>query len=203
MTPRGFSDADRENIRVTLLDVAGAHFARFGYRRANVARIAEESGLGVSAATIRADMAALEDAGLITQPHTSAGRTPTVLGYSHYARKFIPPKQLPDAQRRFLEQRLQGVHGDSLLQQIANGKQDAMADLCRLVYDDLRNVARGLMRGERASHTLQPTALVNEALLRLLDAKLLNESGNRTIFFGAAARAMRQVLVDYARARAL
>jgi RNA polymerase sigma-70 factor, ECF subfamily len=89
----------------------------------------------------------------------------------------------------------------ALLQQIANGKQDAMAVLCRLVYDDLRNVARGLMRGERASHTLQPTALVNEALLRLFDAKLLNESGNRTIFFGAAARAMRQVLVDYARNR--
>jgi RNA polymerase sigma-70 factor (ECF subfamily) len=69
------------------------------------------------------------------------------------------------------------------------------------VHDELRRAAAALMRRERPDHTLQPTALVNEAYLRLVDGTRV-EWQNRAHFFGIAARAMRQILVDHARARA-
>ena len=73
-------------------------------------------------------------------------------------------------------------------------------ELVALVYDELRLVAQQQLRHERASHTLQPTALVNEAYLRLFDTHAVGWE-SRAHFFGVAARAMRQVLVDYARKR--
>jgi len=73
--------------------------------------------------------------------------------------------------------------------------------LFELLYDELRAVARGLLATERAEHTLQPTALVHEAWLRLGDPDQIDWDG-RAHFFGTAARAMRQVLVDHARRRA-
>ena len=72
-------------------------------------------------------------------------------------------------------------------------------ELVALVYDELRLIAQRQLRHERPGHTLQPTALVNEAYLRLFDPAQNWES--RAHFFGVAARAMRQVLVDYARKR--
>ena len=72
--------------------------------------------------------------------------------------------------------------------------------LVELVYDELREIARRQLRNERPGHTLQPTALVNEAYLRLFDADT-NGWESRAHFFGVAARAMRQVLVDHARKR--
>jgi len=72
--------------------------------------------------------------------------------------------------------------------------------LVALVYDELREIAQRQLRGERPDHTLQPTALVNEAYLRLFDTAA-NGWESRAHFFGVAARAMRQVLVDYARKR--
>jgi heat-inducible transcriptional repressor len=80
--------------------------------------------LRVSSATVRNDFCALEDAGYLQQPHTSAGRIPTAFGFGWYARKFIPPRQLPAPQKRLLTERLRGVHGDSLLQQIASVAAD-------------------------------------------------------------------------------
>jgi len=77
----------------------------------------------------------------------------------------------------------------------------AAARLFEVVYEELRVVAGGLLRGERAGHTLRPTALVHEAYLRLVDVTGLSPE-NRAHFFGIAARAMRQVLVDHARRRA-
>ena len=68
-------------------------------------------------------------------------------------------------------------------------------------YDELRRLAGGMMRRERGDHTLQATALVNEAALRMLGQNALATSGNRAYFFGAMATAMRRVLVDHARAR--
>ncbi len=68
------------------------------------------------------------------------------------------------------------------------------------VFGELRRVAAGLMRGERVDHTLQPTALVNEAYLRLVDVDSLDWQG-RAHFFGIAARAMRQILIEHARRR--
>ena len=82
------------------------------------------------------------------------------------------------------------------------GDATARARLVTLVYDELRPLAGGLMGRERAGHTLQPTALVHEALLRLFDREVLHTLENRAHFLNAAAQAMRRILVDHARARA-
>ncbi len=86
-----------------------------------------------------------------------------------------------------------------LLCAISDGDQQAVASLLPLVYDELRAAAQRLLNQERANHTLQPTALVHEAYLRLVDQ---SEQGweSRGHFFGVAAKAMRRVLVDHARA---
>ncbi len=86
---------------------------------------------------------------------------------------------------------------------VAWGEGDAAASeqLMPLVYDELRHLARGYLRRERADHTLQPTALVHEAYLRLVDTAQVNWQ-SRVHFYGIAARLMRRVLVDHARAHA-
>ncbi len=90
----------------------------------------------------------------------------------------------------------------TVLADIRSGSADAKNRLVELVYEELRRLAYQVMRTERAGHTLQPTALVHEALLRLLDGETLVHAPNRAYFFAAAAHAMRQVLVDHARKRA-
>jgi RNA polymerase sigma factor (TIGR02999 family) len=90
----------------------------------------------------------------------------------------------------------------TLLDAIRAGDADARGNLVELVYVELRRLAGGLMRRERPGHTLQPTALVHEALLRLLRPDALGGAHNRAQFLAAAARAMRRVLVDHARLRA-
>jgi len=87
-----------------------------------------------------------------------------------------------------------------LLQAWSDGDETALARLLPLVEADLRRLARACMRHERNGHTLQPTALVNEAFLRLAGARRL-EWQDRAHFMGIAARLMRRVLVDHARAR--
>ena len=86
---------------------------------------------------------------------------------------------------------------------VAWGEGDAAASeqLMPLVYDELRHMARGYLRRERGDHTLQPTALVHEAYLRLVDSTQVNWQ-SRVHFYGVAARLMRRVLVDHARAHA-
>jgi RNA polymerase sigma-70 factor (ECF subfamily) len=81
-----------------------------------------------------------------------------------------------------------------------NGDPSALERLTPLVYAELRRLARSCMRQERPGHTLQPTALVHEAYLRLVDQSA-PEWQNRSHFFGVAAQIMRQVLVDQARHR--
>jgi len=78
------------------------------------------------------------------------------------------------------------------------GDRAALEKLIPLVYGDLRRRAEGYLRKERAGHTLQPTALVNEAYLKLVDQTRVKWQ-NRAHFLGVASRAMREVLVDYAR----
>ena len=80
------------------------------------------------------------------------------------------------------------------------GDAQAQAELVALIYDDLRNMARGYLSNEREGHTLQPTALVNEAYLRLLGCDRMHWEG-RSHFMAMAAITMRRVLVDHARAR--
>ncbi len=87
-----------------------------------------------------------------------------------------------------------------LLQDWSGGDADAPARLMPLVYEELRRLARDYLRRERAGHTLQPTALIHEAYLRMVDQTCVSWQ-NRAHFFGSAARAMRRILVDHARAQ--
>jgi RNA polymerase sigma-70 factor (ECF subfamily) len=87
-----------------------------------------------------------------------------------------------------------------LLRRWNRGERDALGELFPLVYADLRRMARGALRRERSDHTLQPTALVHEAFLRLVPQQA-KDWQNREQFFAVCAGLMRQVLVDHARRR--
>ena len=88
-----------------------------------------------------------------------------------------------------------------LLLHWSTGDEVARDDLLPLVYDELRRIARSYLQQERANHTLQPTALVHEAYLRLIDQRRVSWR-NRAQFVGLAAIMMRRVLVNHARDRA-
>ncbi len=81
-----------------------------------------------------------------------------------------------------------------------NGDQGALEQLIPLVHEELRRVARRHMAHERAGHTLQATALVNEAYVRLIDIRQVNWQ-DRAHFFAMSSRLMRRVLVDFARSK--
>jgi RNA polymerase sigma factor (TIGR02999 family) len=87
-----------------------------------------------------------------------------------------------------------------LLLDWSKGNKAALDQLMPLVYDELRRLAHHYLRRERAGHTLQTTALVNEAYLRLIDQRCVQWQ-NRAHFFGVASQLMRRILVDHARAR--
>lgn len=87
-----------------------------------------------------------------------------------------------------------------LLKQWRAGNREALEALLPLVYDELRRLARRHMQAERADHTLQHTALVHEAFLRLVESDVA--WNDRAHFFAVAARAMRHILIDHARAKA-
>lgn len=86
-----------------------------------------------------------------------------------------------------------------LLEKWSNGDRAALDELMPLVYGELRRLAGGYLRRERVNHTLQPTALVNEAYLLLVDQNQAKWQ-NRAQFIGVAAQMMRRILVDHARA---
>jgi RNA polymerase sigma-70 factor, ECF subfamily len=85
-----------------------------------------------------------------------------------------------------------------LLRAWGDGDRDALDRLTPVVYDELRRLARRYMRGERPGHSLQTTALVNEAYMRLVDYKSMKWQ-NRAHFFAVSAQLMRRILVDHAR----
>lgn len=82
----------------------------------------------------------------------------------------------------------------------SNGDQSALAEIAPVVYRELRQMADRFLRHEAAGHTLQPTALVHEAWLRLADQTRVNWQ-NRSQFFGIAAQMMRRILVDHAKTK--
>jgi RNA polymerase sigma factor (TIGR02999 family) len=84
-----------------------------------------------------------------------------------------------------------------LLKEWSQGHEEALDLLIPTVYEELRRLARSYMRKERPGHTLQPTALVNEAFIHLVGQRVSWQ--NRAHFFGIAAQCMRRLLVDYAR----
>ena len=88
----------------------------------------------------------------------------------------------------------------ALLRAWSDGDQRALAQLTPIVYDELRRLARRYLRRERAGHSLQTTALVNEAYVRLVDYKRMHWQ-NRAHFLAVSAQAMRRILVDHARRR--
>jgi RNA polymerase sigma factor (TIGR02999 family) len=85
-----------------------------------------------------------------------------------------------------------------LLEEWSSGNQTALDRLYPLVYDELRRLARHYMRREKHGHTLQTTALINEAYVRLVDQKDVHWA-NRSHFFAISARIMRRILIDHAR----
>jgi RNA polymerase sigma factor (TIGR02999 family) len=94
------------------------------------------------------------------------------------------------------EQRTDNV--TQLLIEVSKGDREAVDLLLPVIYDELRKLAANYLRRERPDHTLQPTALVHEAYLRLVDQTRANWQ-NRAHFFGVAAQIMRRLLVDHAR----
>jgi RNA polymerase sigma-70 factor, ECF subfamily len=87
-----------------------------------------------------------------------------------------------------------------LLQEWSRGDASALEKIIPLVFEDLRDIAARMFRRECDGHTLQPTALVNEVYLRLMDQRKVHWA-NREQFFGVAALLMRRILVDYAKGR--
>src|SRR5512142_1348528 len=87
-----------------------------------------------------------------------------------------------------------------LLRNFAHGDRTALDQVIPLVYSELRRIADGYLRHERPGHTLQPTALVHEAYVRMLDQHQ-QDYCNRAHFLAVAAQVMRQILVDHARGR--
>jgi RNA polymerase sigma factor (TIGR02999 family) len=85
-----------------------------------------------------------------------------------------------------------------LLVELSHGDRDKVDLLLPMIYEELRRLAASYLRRERPDHTLQPTALVHEAYLRLIDQTRVNWQ-NRAHFFGVAAQIMRRLLVDHAR----
>lgn len=88
----------------------------------------------------------------------------------------------------------------TLLLDWSHGDKSALERLTPLVYDELRRLSKRYLRKERSEHTLQSTALANEAFMRLIDQSQVQWQ-NRAHFFGVAAQMIRRILVDYARAR--
>ena len=88
----------------------------------------------------------------------------------------------------------------ALLLAWGDGDESALARLIPIVHDELHRIARACMAGEKGDHTLQTTALVNEAYVRLIDAQGINWQ-NRAHFLAMSARLMRRILVDFARSK--
>jgi transcriptional regulator of heat shock response len=145
--------------------------------------IAEHHGLGISPATIRNEMAVLEDEGLITQPHTSAGRIPTDLGYRVFVDKLATVKQLSTAERRAIETFLEGSNDlDELLKRSAKILADITKQVAVVTYPILgesreklaiSGTAHLARSGEDLGFALSPILEALEEQVILL--RLLNE----------------------------
>jgi RNA polymerase sigma-70 factor, ECF subfamily len=91
------------------------------------------------------------------------------------------------------------THGvTNLLIELSNGKRNVLDELLPIIYDELKRIAANYLRRERSDHTLQPTALVNEAYMKMIDITQVSWQ-NKAHFIGVAANQMRRILVDHAR----
>ena len=143
-------------------------------------------------------------------PFASPPRLTPLVGVVHEIARKLPPKSDKTGLEFPGTDKLQGrvaVRGPvtsqsgeitELLKQLTAGNREAESKLVPLVYEQLRRLAASYMRRERPDHTLQPTALVHEAYLKLMDQRRVSWQ-NRSHFYRLAARLMRRVLVDHAR----
>jgi RNA polymerase sigma factor (TIGR02999 family) len=90
----------------------------------------------------------------------------------------------------------------SILARVRTGDHGARGEVISQIYEELRHVAARMMHKERAGHTLSPTAVVHEAVMRLLGEAVFDKATDSRFLFAAAARAMREILVEHARKRA-
>ena len=129
--------------------------------------------LGVSSATVRNEFSALEEAGYLRQPHTSAGRVPSERGYRRYARRFLPPGTLPDAQRTLLVESFRGAHGEGLLERVASvtAELSGYAVVVSLPTDDELKMLEVHLSNLSARRTLAVVVLGN-GLVRQLALEL-------------------------------
>jgi RNA polymerase sigma-70 factor (ECF subfamily) len=119
----------------------------------------------------------------------------------HHWKQFVVESEAHLPHRFKVNVRKQEPEGiTQLLVEWGKGNQQALERLMPLVYAELRRSARNYLRHERAGHTLEPTALVNELYLRLIDQRHVQWQ-SRAQFFGIAAQSMRRILVDHARQR--
>ena len=122
-------------------------------------------------------------------------------GTSSIAPAILPALECDDSERKASSMvQLPSSEVTGLLRAWSGGDEDALARIVQLVYPELRNIARKCLSRERPDHTIQATALVHEAYLRLVDIRQI-EWQDRAHFLAVGARVMRRVLVDYARAR--
>ncbi len=129
--------------------------------------------LDVSSATVRNAFGALEDEGLLHQPHTSAGRIPTELGFRRYAHVFLPPQPLPAAALTALQRRLAGAQGESLLQQLAQvaAELSGYAVVVSLPADD-RLLAMEIHLSALHARALMAVVVLENGLVRQLRVDL-------------------------------
>ncbi|EMB18567.1 RNA polymerase sigma-70 ECF-like protein [Rhodopirellula europaea 6C] len=133
---------------------------------------------------------------------TSADRKAGMLSAAFdFIVRSAPPPTYPPRRWSFCLVSQPETEVSMLLQQVKNGDEEAREKLFVTLQSELRDMAGALMRGERPDHTLQATALVNEACVRLLDTEALKNVSDRRYMFGMANRAMRQILIDHARRR--
>jgi RNA polymerase sigma factor (TIGR02999 family) len=138
-------------------------------------------------------------------PRRTAQRSPVcltgrrrLLSVKHWSEQALP--HIPPALVRGMSSPAPHGNVTALLQAWSRGERAALDELLPAVYGELRRQAERYMRRQPAGHTLQATALVHEAYLRLVDQKHVDWQ-SRAHFFGVAAKAMRSILVDHARAR--
>ncbi len=118
MQPTQFSDASNSGLNSRsehILNLVTTHYIK---KAKPVASSHIASAIQVSSATVRNELASLEDNGYLTQLHTSSGRVPTSLAYRHYAKKFIPPQRMPLKQQSMFRQSLDGIRGELFYQQL-------------------------------------------------------------------------------------
>lgn len=171
--------------RATVLEMVTESYIRSAHP---VASSVIAKRLSVSSATVRNDFCALEEEGYLQQPHTSAGRIPTRLGFETYARKFIPPQQLPAAYRHRIAQRLRGAHGDALLQRIADvtAELTGYAVVVSLLADEHLHALEVHLSNLSSSRLLAVIVLENGLIRQLIveleptpDEEVLREAESR------------------------